>query len=168
MGTTGYIAPECLHDGAPASPSSDLYALGATLYKLRHGFLPGGALASGGTVDFDARRAEVVTRSTGVGARAASSAAPSTLEGPLGELLAQLLSPDPRTRPRHAEWVDPGAGAAAGARSFAGHEEAGARAVAQGSAAASQAAPRGSWRPLRGGPSRGPGAARARAAARGA
>ena len=138
MGTTGYIAPECLLHGAPASPSSDLYALGATLYKLRHGFLPGGALAAGGTVDFDARRADVVTRSTGVTARDATSAAPSTFEGPLGELLAQLLSPDPRTRPRHAEWVAQELARLRAPGSSTGHEEGGAQGVARERASASQ------------------------------
>jgi serine/threonine protein kinase len=49
IGTLGYIAPECLRYGALATAASDLYALGATLFRLLVGLLPdlapAGALA---------------------------------------------------------------------------------------------------------------------------
>jgi eukaryotic-like serine/threonine-protein kinase len=104
MGTTGYIAPECLLHGAPASPGSDLYALGATLYKLLHGSLPTDTRAGGRTVTFDPHGAEAATRPTGVVGEA-PEAMPPRSDGPLDELIAQLLSSDPRMRPRYAEWV---------------------------------------------------------------
>jgi len=39
-GTMGYIDPACLGFGEPADASSDLYALGATLYECLTGRLP--------------------------------------------------------------------------------------------------------------------------------
>ena len=39
-GTMGYIDPTCLATGAPATPASDLYALGATLFRCLVGCVP--------------------------------------------------------------------------------------------------------------------------------
>lgn len=39
-GTLGYVDPVTIATGAPASPESDLYALGATLYECLTGYLP--------------------------------------------------------------------------------------------------------------------------------
>lgn len=73
-GTPGYIAPECLH-GAPASPESDLYALGVTLFRLIAGVIPN-------------------TPPQRLDASAA-----------LAGLIEQLLSPEPSGRPHHADEV---------------------------------------------------------------
>lgn len=67
IGTPGYLAPERLHRGAPASPATDLYALGVTLYRLRKGAMPAipaaPAPSAGDTATFDAVAAEREARS---------------------------------------------------------------------------------------------------------
>jgi hypothetical protein len=81
FGTPGYVAPECLDWGEPASPASDLYALGVTLHRLATGALP-------------------------LGAEALRARLPATPAGAaLARLVERLLDPDPATRPRYAEWV---------------------------------------------------------------
>ncbi len=44
-GTLGYVDPVTIATGAPASPESDIYALGATLYECLTGRLPSGTRA---------------------------------------------------------------------------------------------------------------------------
>lgn len=81
IGTRGYMAPECVVLGAPSTPSSDLFGLGATLFKLARGFLPpAGAPPT---------------------ERPASARAPNEL----ADLITLLLEPDPDRRPRHADWI---------------------------------------------------------------
>ena len=81
IGTRGYMAPECVVLGAPSTPSSDLFGLGATLFKLARGFLP--------------------PAGSPVTERPASARAPNEL----ADLTALLLEPDPDRRPRHDDWV---------------------------------------------------------------
>src|SRR5262249_61544059 len=47
-GTIGYIDPASIAHGAKASPSSDLYALGAMLFECLTGMVPAAALAPSG------------------------------------------------------------------------------------------------------------------------
>ncbi|HEY0639023.1 MAG TPA: serine/threonine-protein kinase, partial [Pseudonocardiaceae bacterium] len=82
LGAPSYIAPECVH-GRPASPASDLWALGATLYAAVEGRPP-------------------FRRETAMAALvAAATCDPDPLRraGALGPLLGRLLRRDPRLRP---------------------------------------------------------------------
>ncbi|WP_437644121.1 serine/threonine-protein kinase [Sorangium sp. So ce362] len=94
VGTPGFIAPEILLGGA-ATPAADLYALGATVLRLCTGQVP--LDPAGGPVAVHPRR------------RAPRLDAILPLDtpalAPLADLTALLLDPDPRARPRHAEWV---------------------------------------------------------------
>ena len=86
VGTPGFTAPERVRGGA-ATPASDLWSLGATLYAAVEGRGPfdrlGGATAiTAGVATQDAPRA------------------PSA--GPLGPVIEALLSRDPATRPNAA------------------------------------------------------------------
>ena len=78
VGTFGYMAPEQLY-GAQ-TPATDLYALGATLLTLATGKSPEDQPRDGLAIDVDA-------------------AAP-WLSQPMKTLLTQLLSPDPKARPK--------------------------------------------------------------------
>lgn len=87
-GTLPYLAPE-LFDGAPASPSSDLYALGAIAYEALHGRTP--VVPKKGDL---AGFLEAV--------RAGKRPRPPLPEGvptAVSEWLEQMLSPDPTRRP---------------------------------------------------------------------
>lgn len=142
-GTPGYLAPERLR-GAPPSPATDLYALGAMLHKLRYGALPeptfvmkdeGANVANRSpearTESFDAAAAEraaaagpapaqdeqaLAMRDDGSHQSPTDRAAgpPVSLDG----LMARLLSPDPHARPRHAAQVAHDLAALLGARTF--------------------------------------------------
>jgi serine/threonine protein kinase len=97
-GTIGYVDPVCVATGAPATPASDLYGLGATLFVCLTGKLPAAASgASGRGLD-----AEVID-----GRRAPPSllaVVPEASE-PLARLIDAMLAPDRATRPRSAEQV---------------------------------------------------------------
>ena len=80
VGTFGFMAPEQLY-GAQ-TPATDLYALGATVLTLATGKNPEDQPRDGLAVDVDA-------------------AAPF-LSDPLRALIAKLLSPDPKDRPKDA------------------------------------------------------------------
>jgi serine/threonine protein kinase len=99
-GTVGYIDPHCIATASAASSSSDLYALGATLFECIVGKVPAAAAASrSGAYGLSA---EVLD------GRAQS---PPLLEivpalpAPLAKLVDQLLEASPSRRPRSAEAV---------------------------------------------------------------
>lgn len=79
IGTPGYLAPEQLYGGS-ATPASDLFALGTTLYFAVEGREPFAEGAGGGYPP---------------------APAPPRRAGPLGEVLTQLLSASPLHRPEH-------------------------------------------------------------------
>jgi hypothetical protein len=93
-GTMGYIDPICLARGEPATPASDLYALGATLFQCVVGLVPALADSPGHTMS-----CAVLTGRK----RAPSLAklAPS-LSKPFAALIDSLLEPDPSARPPSA------------------------------------------------------------------
>ncbi len=102
VGTLGFIAPECFF-GAPASPASDLYALGATLFTLLVGQLPGEVALPG----YPTRRLSVpLSLPRGPVPRLdvlLPGRSPATT--PLAELVSLLLDESPDARPRYADWV---------------------------------------------------------------
>ena len=61
VGTRPYLAPELL-EGAPASPRSDLYALGVVLHELWTGELPARSPRVGGGPEIDPDFAELIAR----------------------------------------------------------------------------------------------------------
>jgi serine/threonine protein kinase len=82
VGAPSYIAPECIR-GEPASPASDLWALGATLYAAVEGRPP-------------YRRDSALAMLT---AAATSEPDPVRRAGMLAPLLTQMLSREPAQRP---------------------------------------------------------------------
>ncbi|XXX78781.1 AAA family ATPase [Sorangium sp. So ce134] len=94
VGTPGYIAPELFLGGA-ATPASDLYALGATIFRLCTGQVPIEALG-GSQALLCCQRPPRLDALLPPGAPALA---------PLADITALLLDPYPGARPRHAEWV---------------------------------------------------------------
>lgn len=95
VGTMGYIDPECLKHARPASPASDLYSLGATLFELATGKLPAGAdgkVLRGDILDGRAPAPSLVEIESGTDAE-------------FSALVGQLLSPTREGRPSSAESV---------------------------------------------------------------
>jgi eukaryotic-like serine/threonine-protein kinase len=83
VGTPGFTAPERVRGGA-ATPASDLWSLGATLYAAVEGRGPFDRLGG----------------ATAISARVATQDAPQAPSaGPLGPVIDALLSRDPGTRP---------------------------------------------------------------------
>jgi serine/threonine protein kinase len=93
VGTPAYLAPECAR-GRPASPASDLYALGATLFHLWTGAPP---FAGDAPID-------VLTKAVLQPAPRASSVRPGTPPA-LDALLLGLLEKTPEQRPASAAAV---------------------------------------------------------------
>jgi tRNA A-37 threonylcarbamoyl transferase component Bud32 len=83
MGTPGFCAPERIR-GEPASPASDLWSLGATLYAAVEGRGP-----------FDSQGSPMAILASIVH----SDPPPVRLAGPLGTVIGALLSRDPAQRP---------------------------------------------------------------------
>jgi eukaryotic-like serine/threonine-protein kinase len=93
-GTPGYMDPECVARRIPADPSSDLYALGATLFECLTGRLPAD----------DVGRVRVDVLEGHSPAPDVVSLAPAT-PAALSELVDALLAPTRAARPSSAEWV---------------------------------------------------------------
>jgi len=83
VGTPGFCAPERIR-GAPASPASDLWSLGATLYAAVEGHGP-----------FDGHGSPMAVLASIVH----SDPPPVRSAGPLGIVIGALLSKDPAQRP---------------------------------------------------------------------
>jgi serine/threonine protein kinase len=99
-GTMGYVDPHCVATGAPATASSDLYALGATLFECATGRVPAAMAArvkgapglSGDVLDGRAQAPPLAT------------CAPE-LPPRLARLVDALLDPSHARRPKSAEAV---------------------------------------------------------------
>jgi serine/threonine protein kinase len=83
MGTPGFCSPERIR-GAPASPASDLWSLGATLYAAVEGHGP-----------FDGQGSAMAVLANIVH----GDPPPATSAGPLGPVITALLNRDPAARP---------------------------------------------------------------------
>ncbi len=89
FGTPGYVAPEAI-EGAPASPSGDLYALGVVLYNMITGAMP-----------FDVRGVDLLVAALRE-APVKPSARYGDLPPELEEIVLHLLARSPAERPRDA------------------------------------------------------------------
>jgi len=89
FGTPGYIAPEAI-EGAPVTPSSDLYALGVVLYNMLTGVMP-----------FDVRGVDLLV-ATMREAPIKPSSRHGDIPAELEELVLRLLARSPGDRPRDA------------------------------------------------------------------
>jgi formylglycine-generating enzyme required for sulfatase activity len=95
-GTPRYMAPE-LFRGEPASPQSDLYSLGVTLYELCTGSVPPGASAR---VLSSGPQGTVVTETV-----SGPPPLPPEVDAEFATLIQHCLAPDAAERPASAELV---------------------------------------------------------------
>ncbi len=95
FGTPGYISPEAI-EGAPATPSGDLYSLGVVLYNMLTGVMP-----------FDARGAELLAATLREAPIKPSSRA-ADIPAEVEELVLRMLARSPEDRPRDAFVVHDG------------------------------------------------------------
>lgn len=93
-GKRGYVDPECWRDLAPATSSSDLYALGAILFICLSGRIPA---AGDGMLDADILHGRKKPPRI--------STVASDVPAALVDLITELLEPNPDQRPRSAEVV---------------------------------------------------------------
>ncbi len=98
-GTPGYMDPVCLGSMAPATESSDLYGLGATLFECLTGRVP----ASMGAGPIASRLIPGIMLGT-TPPPPLRTVAPNVPED-VARLVDSLVSPRREDRPRHAEWV---------------------------------------------------------------
>jgi hypothetical protein len=100
--TPAYAAPEVLLDHRAASPASDVYGLGATLYSLLNGCPPCPRRPGEPDASYALRVAET-----------AVAPLPASVPAPVAGVVHQALSRDPTERPSAAEFLTLLAGAAA-------------------------------------------------------
>jgi serine/threonine protein kinase len=95
FGTPGYLAPEQAAASGPASPQSDLYGLGATLFEALTGRLP-----------FSGANAAVLLRLTLSGEPEPLSRFRRDVPRAVEKLLQSLLALDPAARPLNARLLE--------------------------------------------------------------
>lgn len=100
-GTPGYIDPGCAGGRVPPSATSDLYALGATLYRCLSGYLPAQlGTSTQGVVLLDGRVTSGKTAPPPVASRR------TEIPHALAILVDRLVAPRPEQRPRGALQVE--------------------------------------------------------------
>jgi serine/threonine protein kinase len=97
-GTPGYVDPACMRFGEPTTFASDIYALGVVLFECVTGRHPA-AIAAG---DGEGLRYQVLT---GQERAPHLSTLIGDIPGSFAKLVATMLDPDPRARPRSADWI---------------------------------------------------------------
>lgn len=96
-GTVGYIDPACIGSEQPATASSDLYSLGATLYECLSGRLPATAT--------NPERKVSIAIAMGIEPPPPLRQIAPHVPDEVAELVDALVAPRPADRPKRAEWV---------------------------------------------------------------
>ncbi|HEY4117717.1 MAG TPA: protein kinase, partial [Byssovorax sp.] len=96
-GTTGYVDPVCVVAANPATPASDLYALGALLYECITGRLPAATRGPAAPLSVDVLEGHAAPPRV-------IDVAPDALPA-LASVVDRLLSPKRDDRPQSAEWI---------------------------------------------------------------
>jgi serine/threonine protein kinase len=131
MGTPGFCAPERIR-GAPASPASDLWSLGATLYAAVEGHGP-----------FDGQDSAMAVLANIVH----GDPPPAASAGPLSTVITALMNRDPAARPDAAAARRLLSAACGGGQTTAGQEETPAKGAVQISPATGSPSTKASARP---------------------
>jgi serine/threonine protein kinase len=101
-GTMGYIDPVCFGHSEPADASSDLYALGATLYECLTGRLPAAAADDDDGASVTRLRMPIAM---GLEPPPAVRVLVPAIPEAVARLVDSLVAPRRENRPQRAEWV---------------------------------------------------------------